>query len=189
MSRSGLQVLPPLLKPTLPSPTRRLQRRPRLSLSLPNRLAQSFQSRLDRRSFSSTISTRTRSSSMDHPASSIEGDDPYAESPSPSPSPSTAEDPRLRGGLMTAGMLRSSWSVGDSSSGVSRARKSSADKPNGMARGTRRRRFGVRTRGGVRWLWSNWSCIIVSPHSRSCSNVLRRLLFAPRCACDGLDGC
>src|SRR2546421_7983769 len=64
ISRSVLLSLPPLRKPTFPSTTSIFHLLPRLSLSLPSRRAQSFHSRFDSLSFSSTVSTSRRSSSV-----------------------------------------------------------------------------------------------------------------------------
>lgn len=159
MSRSVLEIFRPLLRPTLPSPTNRLHRLPRVSRSLPSRLAQSFQSRFESFNFSRTASTSMRSLSSSHSISSTGGEEPYAESSSD----------RWARGLVT-GRSSSISSVGGSS-----ARKSSADRPIGIISGILRRRFGVRAVSGVRQ-----SCICISDATSS-SNSLRRLLFALLC--------
>src|ERR1700722_2507282 len=133
ISRSVLLSLPPLRKPTFPSTTSIFHLLPRLSLSLPNRRAQSFHSRFDSLSFSSTVSTSRRSSSaVQFPNSSQDHDE------SSSQSRLALGCGGARGGRLTF-ILLTAGTVLDSSS----ASKSSAERPSGMRRGALRRRFGV----------------------------------------------
>lgn len=67
MSRSTLDMRPdPRRRPMFPSPSSVCHRRPMLSLSLPRRRAQSFQSRADKLSLASTVATRSLSSLSVH---------------------------------------------------------------------------------------------------------------------------
>jgi hypothetical protein len=166
-----LDILPPLLRPTLPSPISKLQRRSRQSLSLPSILAQSFHSRRDSLNFSRIVSTNIRSSVSVQSPSSGDGEDQYAESSS---------DCRPLG--LLRGMSSSTSSVGASS-----ARKSSAERPSGIDKGILRRLLGVRTGSGVRGQSSMRTSRLMS-----CSNSLRRRLFAflfTGCCCVSLRVC
>lgn len=133
----------PRRKPTLPSPTRAFHRLPTLSLSLPIFRAQSFQSRFDNLSLSSTNSTSLPSSSLVHSELESKGDGGLSASLGPSVVVKSQSGCRESSFGRFSACRRGKENVRSESPGDSRDLKSERSRPSGISRGARRCRFGV----------------------------------------------